>query len=224
MKIIKHMQSCFLLETKGARILIDPGTYVFNEEGLKPSDFSNIDTLIFTHEHFDHFDLENVIKIVEQCNPKIIATAAVIDIIKQSHPNFNYAELKDGSIERLNGISIEGFQSQHGPLPNGKTAPNVVGAVIDDGESRFYTPGDSLILNPLARADIIAVPICGTVVMDIPIAKQELLKVMPKLAIPDHYDNLKYPTNIDDFVGAMKGADIEIKVLNPGEELIFGSL
>ncbi|MDO8512891.1 MAG: MBL fold metallo-hydrolase [bacterium] len=224
MKITKHMQSCFVIETGATKILIDPGTFVFNEEGLTPEAFKNIPLLIFTHEHADHFDWENVKKIIDLNDPKIIATSAIIDLVNQDYSNHECVELKPGAVEKFNDITIEGYESTHGPLPNGKPAPTVIGIVIDDGQTRFYTPGDSINLNPQARADITAVPICGQVVMDIPSAKEQLLQTPPKLAIPMHYDNPQYPTNVNDFVQAMQDTGIEVRVLNSGEETIYGSL
>lgn len=216
MKITKHAQSCFLIETRRSRILIDAGTFVFKEEGRRPEDFGKIDILIFTHEHFDHFDVENIKKIIELNQPKIIGTRAIADQltgvakVELTGANFNHQYVD---------FRVVGYISEHGPLPNGSESPQVNGAVIDDGKNRFYTPGDSLFLDQNSNADIIAVPICGMVVMNIGQAKLELLKLKPKIAIPIHYDNPRFPVNVADFEIAMRNTGIEVKILKWGESI-----
>lgn len=219
MKITKHAQSCFLIEANGQRILVDPGSFVFNEEGLKPDDFQNIDIIAITHEHFDHFDIENIGIIIEQNDPKIIGVIPVIQSIIEKYPDADAKPLLDGQEFNFEGIKIKGFHSKHGPLPTGRPAPEVMGMVVDDSKTSFYAPGDSLYLNRQAKADIIAVPICGEVVMDIEEAKKELMEMRPKLAIPIHYDNPRFPVKVEDFVRAMGGSNLEVRVLGWGESV-----
>ena len=54
MKITKYGQSCVLIETKGKRILIDPGDYEFKDSFLE-KDWTNIDVILITHMHGDHY-------------------------------------------------------------------------------------------------------------------------------------------------------------------------
>lgn len=218
MKITKHAQSCFLIETEDTKILIDPGTYVFNEEGLRSDAFKDIDTIIVTHEHYDHFDWENVQKIMEASGCSLFGTAAVCGVASQKFPDKTKI-IKVKIKNHINNVTIEGFPSKHGGLPSGKSTPGVVGVIINDDKTSFYTPGDSIALNPDAQADVIGTPICGQVVMDIATAKQELLPKKPKLAIAMHYDNPAFPTNPNDFIRAMADTSIEAKVLNWGESV-----
>lgn len=216
MLITKHAQSCLLIEAHGTRILIDPGYFVFQDEGLTPDSFPKIDLLIFTHEHKDHFDIENVIRIIELSKLVVLAPQSVADQLKNVA---NVEVTGEGYSKQFAGVKVEAFVSEHGPLPNGNTPPEVVGVVIDDGEKRLYTPGDSVWLNQSTRADIVAVPICGKVVMDIATAKTELEKLQPELAVPIHYDNPVFPVDVADFESAMQDSPVAIKVLKWGELL-----
>lgn len=217
MKITKHMQSCFLIETAQSRILIDPGYFVFGQEGKAAEDFQNIDLIVITHEHEDHFDWENVQKIIEVSNPIVLSTEPVVKRIKEKFSDLDCGVIGEGYKRNIKDVKITGSESKHGPLPTGKPAPIVSGAIIDDGITRFYTPGDSIVLSNKTKADVVATPICGQVVMNINQAKEELLKLMPKIAIPIHYDNDKYPVDVNDFVNAMEGTGVEVKALKNGE-------
>lgn len=218
MKITKHAQSCFLIETLGKRILIDLGTFVFDKEGLSPSDFIDIDIMIFTHDHSDHFDWERAQELIEAERPVVLGTNAVCDIIKEKFSDLDARAISDIK-HNFGDVQIEGYVSRHGPLPSGKPAPGVSGVVIDDGAIRFYHPGDTITLNPDSNPDVVATPISGTVTTNIEEAKKQLLLLKPKLAIPMHYDGPKYPTDVNEFARAMSDTQIVVKILESGESV-----
>jgi len=217
MKLTKHGQSCFLIEANSQKILVDPGSFMFHEEGIKIHDLPKIDIIAVSHEHFDHFDVEKIGEIIERDNPQIVGAIPVVQQLNEKYPSTQVKPLLDGQEFDFGDIKIKGFHSKHGPLPTGKPAPEVMGIVIEDGDTSFYTPGDSLYLNRQTKADVIAVPICGRVVMNIETAKKELLEMKPKVAIPIHYDNPVFPVRVEDFASIMKGTNIKIAVLKWGE-------
>lgn len=207
------MQSCFWVETDSENILIDPGYFVFNEEGKSPEDFADVDLIIITHEHTDHFDWENIQKIIKMSQPIILATHAVGEVVAERFPEIDLRVISSGFKQKIGDSEIEGYISKHGPLPDGRLAPVVCGVVIEDGETIFYHPGDTIELNKAVRADIIATPICGQVVMNIEQARQQLVELKPRIAIPMHYDNPRFPVDAQEFVKAMEGTGVEVMVL-----------
>lgn len=222
MKITKHAQSCLLVEASKARILIDPGNFVFNEEGLSADNFQNIDILVITHEHYDHFDRDNIRLILQQSDPVIISTEAVINVLKETNPNSDYRITGDSTRHDFVslGVTLFGFSSKHGPLPNGNPAPEVQGVVIDDGTQRLFVPGDTVELNSaVTDVDIAAIPFNGVVVFTISEAKEAVEKLNPRFVIPYHYDNPKYPVNPQDFVDAMSNSAVKVSLLKNGEIL-----
>ncbi len=74
-------------------------------------------------------------------------------------------------------------------------------------------------MNQDTKADIIAVPICGQVVMNIEQAKAEVIKLQPQIAIPIHYDNSRFPVNVSDFEKAMAGSNITVNILEWGKSI-----
>lgn len=221
MKITKHGQSSFLIRTNERNILIDPGTFVGELENLSAADFPKIDLILITHDHSDHFDHDLVADILDNNNSAILlGTQSVISMIKDKIPNAKAEIVIPGTKKEFADISITPVASEHGPLPNGKPAPEVIGFILDDGKVRFYTPGDSIYLNQSAKnVDVAAVPFCGQVVMNIESAKENIIKLAPKLVIPIHYDSPKYPVKVEDFVDAIKLVGIRISPLKNGESI-----
>ena len=64
MKITKYGHCCFLVEERGLRILFDPGIYSSGQEAVR-----DLDILLITHSHTDHFDVQYFQRIVAN-NPK----------------------------------------------------------------------------------------------------------------------------------------------------------
>lgn len=214
MKITKHAQSCLLVETENTKLLIDPGVFVTEKEHFDLSKFTGIDAIFISHEHSDHFEPENIKQILIN-NPDIpiYTTETVKKLLDCKDVNI----LNDKQAVQINEVIITGVKSQHGPLPNGMEPPEVIGFLIDDKKNTFYDPSDTIEL--FAKAEIIALPICGKVVMDIQKAKEEALRVKPEVVFPIHFDNPVFPVNPDDFILAMTDTNIKCKLLSFNESM-----
>jgi L-ascorbate metabolism protein UlaG (beta-lactamase superfamily) len=216
MKITKYPQSCILINYKSKKILIDPGTFVYQQTSLKPEDWKNIDILLLTHEHFDHVDPKSIKIIVDNNHPIILTNKSVNDLLMKE-VNVNSDIINPGDLKIIDGIKIKGVFSQHGPLPDGRDAPDVIGFLIDD---KIYHPGDTIYLDEKPLSDIVFVPICGTVVMDAIQAAKFVNEIGCKLAIPIHYSNPKYPTDTDYFKDEMKKFNnVKFKILKDEESI-----
>jgi L-ascorbate metabolism protein UlaG (beta-lactamase superfamily) len=219
MKITKHGQSCLVVSVGYKNVLIDPGTYVFKEEGMKLEDFQDVELVLFTHEHFDHFDLENVKKVIELNKPKVIAVKVIRDILVRENLGIQITEAQVGKVYKFEDYKVEAYKSTHGPLPTGAAPPEVIGYKVTDSDNdSIYSPGDTIKLADTG-ATVVTVPICGEVVLNIKEAKSELLRVGAKIAIPIHYDNPRFPVDVNDFAPTMADTDIDVKILKWGESI-----
>ena len=59
MKIKKLGHCCLVIETNGKRIMTDPGSFTD-----KQTEEQNIDLILITHEHSDHFHIESLKKVL----------------------------------------------------------------------------------------------------------------------------------------------------------------
>ena len=116
----------------------------------------DIDIIVITHEHADHFHAESVREIVKN-NPdvQIIANSAVGEKLKELH--LAYTVLEGEARTEINGILIEAFDCKHEEIFEEIGQVRNTGYFID-GE--LFYPGDSY-GNPKKFVRILALPVSG---------------------------------------------------------------
>jgi len=191
MKITKFGHCCLLIEDKGVRILTDPGNYTTEQDEIK-----NINVVLITHEHADHFHIESVKKVLAN-NPTahIVTNKAVSSLLKEqkieSHV-LNTGELfhvwdKDKAPTHEE-VSIEAFEVPHAVIHESLPRVPNTGFLIAD---RLFYPGDALI-NPHKLVEILALPVAGPWIK-ISEAIDYALELKPKKCFPVHDAGLKSP-------------------------------
>ncbi len=198
MKITKFGHSCLLIDTStglgageggvrseklrlGARILIDPGIFSTSQNSVK-----NIDLILITHEHQDHFSLDSL-KIVLKNNPgaKTVTNKSVGVLLQKE--NISYSVLKNGEVISEKGVLIEGVGEEHASIYSAIPQIENIGYLIAD---RFFYPGDNLTI-PNKKVEILALPVAAPWVK-----LQEVIdyaiKINPKVCFPVHDGILSY--------------------------------
>jgi L-ascorbate metabolism protein UlaG (beta-lactamase superfamily) len=176
MKITKIGHSCLIVETKGRRIVTDPGSYTKDEnEKLK-----NIDVVLITHEHEDHFHLGSIKKIVEN-NPetKLITNEGAGKFLKEE--SIPYLILEDGVPTEISGVVIEAHRSKHEEIFEEYGQVENTAYLIDE---LLLHVGDSFYV-PTKQVEILALPVGGpwNKVKDF---MKYALEVNPKICFPVH--------------------------------------
>ncbi len=175
MKITKFGHCCLLIEDKGKRILVDPGSYTTEQNTVK-----NIDFILITHEHQDHFHLDSLKQVLKN-NPeaKIITNNGVGTLLAKE--NIDFILIEHGQSFDADGVSIEGFGEKHAYIRPGVPQADNTGYFI---ANRFFYPGDAF-TNPNKAIDMLALPVAGPwlKISDV-IEYVELLK--PKNCFPVH--------------------------------------
>jgi L-ascorbate metabolism protein UlaG (beta-lactamase superfamily) len=192
MKIKKIGHCCLIIETKGKRIMTDPGTFTTAQDEEK-----NIDMIIISHEHADHFHIESVKKVLAN-NPeaKIITNSAVGKLLDAE--NIMYEVLEHGGTSVVHDIALEGHGEHHAVIYKEMGQVQNTGYFIDG--TLFY-PGDSF-YNPQKPVDILALPVAApwlklSEVMDYVVA------VKPARAFPVHDAIMKAPNMMNGMIAAV---------------------
>ncbi len=215
MKITKYPQSCLLVETKGKKILIDPGTLKYKEEYFDV--WNNVDIILITHKHPDHCNTEILEKISN--NIKIYSTQEVQDANKTLNINI----IKENDIIELDSIKVEVVHALHGyqPLLKGvKEINENVGYIIDDGENRLYTTSDTICFKNDYKADILCIPVTGYgLTMSAFEAALYSKEVGATLTIPIHMDNPAFPPDFKFIEEMFNKYDVEYEILENEESI-----
>lgn len=176
MKITKYGHCCLLIEENGVRVLTDPGNYTSAQNDVK-----DIDIVIISHEHADHFHIESLKKVIEN-NPKAtIITNSAVDKLLREVGILDVIVVEDKVTQEVSGIKITGHGNIHEEIFRQWPRVQNTGYMIGD---RLYYPGDAF-HNPHVPVDILALPIAGPWVK-IGDALDYVLDVVPRIAFPIH--------------------------------------
>ncbi|MBW3014863.1 MBL fold metallo-hydrolase [Candidatus Woesearchaeota archaeon] len=207
MKITRYPQSCFLIETQNKTILIDPGTINFNELFLE--DWKQANIILITHKHSDHCNIDALMKL----EAPIYTTNEVAKAYPELSPNI----VKQGDIINIDNIRIEVTKAVHGFLPilkGGKEINEPIGFMIK-AEKTLYHTGDTICFPNDYTCDILFVPVCNHGLVMGPFEAALFAKeTQASLVIPMHYDNPRYPINLDTVEKNFKEQGLNYRILN----------
>ena len=158
---------------------------------LEPKDL-DMDIIIATHPHGDHYDKDSMTEMMNNANTILIASKECVKIVKEQ-------QLDDARVKyRAPGDSDEilDYRIDYVDCDHGEGAPDAFGIVIQVDGLTIYEVGDSCfredyakaVLNKYSNIDILIGPINGAYGnMD----EEEFAKfidiIKPQLAIPCHY-------------------------------------
>ena len=123
--ITKLVHACLLVETRDTRILIDPGSFSWQDERFDPSMVEGADRILITHEHADHVSFEFVRAALERSNDATVETTPAlqdilaeqgIDAVTDGTPQFTapHERIPIGPGPQNVGFHVEGVLSHPG--------------------------------------------------------------------------------------------------------------
>lgn len=150
MKITKYPQSCLKLEYNERALLIDVGNVATAAHSL--DEFGEVDAVLFTHSHPDHFD----VTILPELSGKGVPCYGNADV-GASAAGQGIEVIEDGEELVIADFKIKALHLEHSRMVDGAPGVPNTGYLIND---RLLIPGDSTV-DPGISCDIVAVPIFG---------------------------------------------------------------
>ena len=141
MELTKHTHACVTLDKGDGHLLVDPGTLSPNAAEL----VAEANTILITHEHFDHFD-EVAIATALEARPELRVYGPSAVVGRWRDRADQVTSVGDGDRFEAGGFEITVFGDLHASIHPDIPQVENVGFLID---GRVYHPGDSYYVPPV---------------------------------------------------------------------------
>ena len=227
----------------GRNILLDPWVKTnpkIPDKYRNLENFGNVDMILWTHGHVDHFMVPDAKNLIGRYNPKVVAPWELSFFIKSQIPEANcqtFALGNKGATADFDGIKVtmtEAFHSAGAQLTGfegvNKFVGEAAGYILEfENGLRVYHSGDTSLMGDMKyvigdyyKPDVAILPIGGVFTMGPEEAAYACKMINPRYAIPEHYGT--FPVLVqsaDEFVKQARQFAPKTKtmVITPGEEI-----
>lgn len=168
------------------------------------------DIIFITHDHYDHFSIEDIKKIEKEDTVYVI-------------PDCMYNLLGGENVVVVNSgekVNVEGYEVVVVPSYNREKQfhpkeKGYVGYIVEIEGQRVYVSGDCDVNDDMKniRCDIALIPIGGHYTMDYKEAAEYINSIRPKKVIPTHYGGIVGKKEDGEYFSQLIDNDIEVELL-----------
>ncbi|NPA38453.1 MAG: MBL fold metallo-hydrolase [Candidatus Nanohaloarchaeota archaeon] len=200
------------LKTQNFTVYIDPYANLDSKLYEDKADY-----VLITHEHFDHCSLDALKKVCkENCTVVVPKNSKCSDVVKEAVPNAELIELSEGETADLPNLKITAVPAYNTDKPYHPRGLGI-GYVVNAEDVTVYHPGDTDFIPEMeslkGKVDVFFVPISGVYVMDEFDAVKAVKTILPKIAVPMHYNYLEGLEKDAEKFAELVGDVCEVKVL-----------
>lgn len=137
MKISKYLHSCLVFELDGYKLLFDPGKFSFAEGEVTAEMFKDVNAVVITHIHPDHYDADILKQILALSGAVVITNTQIgADLDKAG---IVYTIFEEGAAN-FGPFILKAFPVAHEPIMD-NPLPQMTGFIIND---KVLHPVDSM--------------------------------------------------------------------------------
>jgi L-ascorbate metabolism protein UlaG (beta-lactamase superfamily) len=148
----------FLIQTRGRNLLIDPvwaervspvsfaGPKRTNAPGIAFDDLPRIDTVLVTHNHYDHMDTATLGRLWQRFRPRIVTPLGNDAILRREVPGLAATAVDwDGKVDLGDGLIVHAEPTLHWSARGTTDRMHALWAsfVLEAGRRKIYCVGDS---------------------------------------------------------------------------------
>lgn len=176
--------SSIRIKGNSTTIYVDP--FKIREE------FHDADYVFVTHQHYDHFSIEDILKVATADTILVVPESMVDDAMEIERSVKEIVTVRPGENKDIAGLSVEAVHAYNNIKPFHPKRAQWVGYVLTVDGKRIYIAGDTGLTRESkeVKCDIAMVPIGGTYTMDAKKAAELINVIKPEVAIPIHYGSV----------------------------------
>lgn len=172
-------------------IRIDCGKIIYVDPLDIRQESHDADYIFITHDHYDHFSLEDINKVLKRETQFVVPQKMDIRVRKNTPVGHNLAVIAGQNYE-TDDLTFETVAAYNLIKPFHRKSDGWVGYILNIDDTRVYIAGDTDATREAknVKCDIAMVPIGGTYTMNYKEAAALINKIAPKYAIPTHYGSI----------------------------------
>jgi len=207
MQVTHFGHSCVLLDTGAARLLIDPGNFSRDFEGV-----TGLDAVLVTHQHPDHLDPERLPALL-RANPdaRLVVDSGSAEQLGSAGLGVDHETVAPGTTLEIAGARVEVLGGQHAVIH--PDIPRIAnnGYLVD---GTHFHPGDALDTVPPGEVEVLFLPTAAPW-QKLADAVTYLREVAPRTAVPIHQGILAVPGMYYGHFERLGPEKTTVKVLDP---------
>ncbi len=177
-------QSSIRIRSNAGIIYVDP--FLIKEQP------HNADYVLITHQHYDHFSIADIRKVINEKTILVVPEKMEDDAREVEREIKSIVTVKPGVYREIDGLELETIPAYNTVKPFHPRRAEWVGYILRLEGKRIYIAGDTGATKEAkkVRCDIALVPIGGTYTMDAKRAADLVNIIRPEYAIPTHYGSI----------------------------------
>lgn len=155
-------------------------------------EYKDADYIFITHEHYDHFSVDDINKIKKEITIMIVPESMRERVIQAGYNLDNIIFVMPNNSYTLNNFRFDTVYAYNVNKEFHPKKNNWVGYILHINDVSYYIAGDTDITedNLKVKCDVALVPVGGTYTMTYKEAAKLVNNIKPKVAIPTHYGEI----------------------------------
>ena len=173
-------------------IRIDKEKIIYIDPYMVNRDYNEADYIFITHDHYDHFSIEDINKVRNYNTTIIIPESLYEKVLEIGFDNMHIISVKPENEYVLDNISFKTVAAYNIDKNFHPKNNNWVGYILNIDNVVYYIAGDTDITeeNKRVKCDVAFVPIGGKYTMNFKEAAELVNIISPKIAVPIHYGTI----------------------------------
>jgi len=196
-------------------IRINKGEIIYIDPYKIDKNYNDADIIFVTHDHFDHFSEEDILKVKKEDTIIVVTKDLVEKSLNLGFERNSIIDVEPNELKTIGKIKFETIPSYNTNKDFHPKSNGWVGYILEINNVKYYIAGDTDITeeNKKVQCDVAFVPVGGTYTMNYKEAADLINIINPKIAVPIHYGSVAGEKEDGQRFVKLLNSNIEGKVL-----------